>query len=155
MDCRVKPGNDRAIVEPSSPEPHAHERLPPRMASPEFWRNGGYTLVALGMIGVVAVMLFADHKRRLRKRLALLFVAVLLAGLALRASASPRCCRRRASARTSRARVGKIKDARMLTPEAQRRVAAKLQRFAGQEFAGQVAPGSDDARPLWRRSPRR
>src|SRR5262249_36571961 len=31
----------------------------------------------------------------------------------------------------------------------QRRVAVALQKFAGQEFEGQVAPGSEDARPLW------
>jgi hypothetical protein len=42
-----------------------------------------------------------------------------------------------------------LKTPRTLTPEGQRRVAAALQKFAGQEFEGQVAPGSEDARPLW------
>ena len=109
------------------------------MASPEFWRNSGYLLVALGVIGIVAVMLFADHKRRMRK--GLLFVAVLLAGLAF--------ARFGESALLAELKLAKIKTPRLLTPEAQRRVTAKLRQFAGQEFAGQVAPGSDDARPLW------
>src|SRR5262249_10100726 len=43
----------------------------------------------------------------------------------------------------------KLTTPRTLTPEAQRRVAATLQKFAGQEFEGQVVPGSEDARPLW------
>jgi hypothetical protein len=120
------------------------------MASPEFWRNGGYALVAVGVIGVVALMLFADHKRRLQKRLALLFVAVLLAGLAFaRFGESALLSEARERANEAELELAKIKTPRMLTTEGQRRVAAKLQRFAGQEFAGQVAPGSDDARPLW------
>jgi hypothetical protein len=118
------------------------------MASPEFWRNAGYLLVALGVIGIVAVMLFADHKPRLRK--GLLFVAVLLAGLALaRFGESALLAEARERADEAELELAKIKTPRMLTPEAQRRVAAKLRQFAGQEFAGQVAPGSDDARPLW------
>jgi hypothetical protein len=118
------------------------------MASPEFWRNAGYLLVALGVIGIVAVMLFADHQRRLRK--GLLFVAVLLAGLALaRFGESALLAEARERADEAELELAKIKTPRMLTPEAQRRVAAKLRQFAGQEFAGQVAPGSDDARPLW------
>jgi hypothetical protein len=118
------------------------------MASPEFWRNAGYLLVALGVLGIVAVMLFADHKRRLRK--GLLFVAVLLAGLALaRFGESALLAEARERADEAELELAKIKTPRMLTPEAQRRVAAKVKQFAGQEFAGQVAPGSDDARPLW------
>jgi hypothetical protein len=118
------------------------------MASPEFWRNAGYLLVALGVIGIVAVMLFADHKPRLRK--GLLFVAVLLAGLALaRFGESALLAEARERADEAELELAKIKTPRMLTPEAQRRVAAKVKQFAGQEFAGQVAPGSDDARPLW------
>jgi hypothetical protein len=118
------------------------------MASPEFWRNAGYLLVALGVIGIVAVMLFADHQRRLRK--GLLFVAVLLAGLALaRFGESALLAEARERADEAELELAKIKTPRMLTPEAQRRVAAKVKQFAGQEFAGQVAPGSDDARPLW------
>jgi hypothetical protein len=118
------------------------------MASPEFWRNGGYLLVALGVIGIVAVMLFADHQRRLRK--GLLFVAVLLAGLALaRFGESALLSEARERADEAELELAKIKTPRMLTPDAQQRVAAKLRQFAGQEFAGQVAPGSDDARPLW------
>jgi hypothetical protein len=120
------------------------------MASPEFWRNGGYALVALGVIGVIAVLLFADRKRPLRKRLALLSVAVLLAGLAFaRFGESALLAEARERANEAELELAKIKTPRILTTEAQRRVAAKLQRFAGQEFAGQVAPGSDDARPLW------
>ena len=38
---------------------------------------------------------------------------------------------------------------RTLAPDAQRRLAAQLRQFAGQEFAGQVAPGSEDAQGLW------
>ena len=118
------------------------------MASPEFWRNSGYLLVALGVIGIVAVMLFADHKRRLRK--GLLFVAVLLAGLAFaRFGESALLAEARERADEAELELAKIKTPRLLTPEAQRRVTAKLRQFAGQEFAGQVAPGSDDARPLW------
>jgi hypothetical protein len=117
------------------------------MASPEFWRNAGYALVALGVVGVVA-MLFARRKRRLQK--GLLFVAVLLAGLALaRFGESALLSEARERANEAELELAKLKTPRTLTPEAQRRVAAKLQRFAGQEFAGQVAPGSDDARPLW------
>jgi hypothetical protein len=118
------------------------------MASPEFWRNAGYLLVALGVLGIVAVMLFADHQRRLRK--GLLFVAVLLAGLALaRFGESALLAEARERADEAELELAKIKTPRMLTTEAQQRVAAKLRQFAGQEFAGQVAPGSDDARPLW------
>src|SRR2546430_13951559 len=104
------------------------------MASPEFWRNGGYALLALGVIGIVAVMLFADHKRPLRKRLALLFVAVLLAGPALarlREAALLAGARRRAD--EGQLRVAKLKKPRMLTPGAPRRGGAKLQKFARPE----------------------
>jgi hypothetical protein len=120
------------------------------MASPEFWRNGGYALVALGMIGIVAVILFHDPKRRLRKSLALLFVALLLAGLALaRFGESALLAEARERADEAELELAKIKTPRLLTTQAQQRVAAKIRQFAGQEFAGQVAPGSDDARPLW------
>src|SRR4029453_180650 len=120
------------------------------MASPEFWRNGGYALVAQGGIGVVAVLLLADGKRPLRKALALVFVAVLLAGLAFaRFGESALLAEARERANEAELELAKIKTPRMLTTDAQRRVAAKLRQFAGQEFAGQVAPGSDDARPLW------
>jgi hypothetical protein len=120
------------------------------MASPEFWRNGGYLLVAAGVIGILAVILFHDPKRRLRKGLALLFVALLLMGFALmRFGNAELLAEARERADEAEHELAKLKMPRMLTPEGQRRVAAKLQRFAGQEFAGQVAPGSDDARPLW------
>ena len=120
------------------------------MASPEFWRNGGYLLVAAGVVGILAVILFHDPKRRLRKGLALLFVALLLMGFVLmRFGNSELLAEARERADEAEHELAKLKMPRMLTPEAQRRVAAKLQRFAGQEFAGQVAPGSDDARPLW------
>jgi hypothetical protein len=120
------------------------------MASPEFWRNGGYLLVAAGVVGILAVILFHDPKHRLRKGLALLFVALLLIGFVLmRFGNAELLAEARERADEAELELAKIKTPRVLTPEAQRRVAAKLRQFAGQEFAGQVAPGSDDARPLW------
>src|SRR5262249_57268718 len=72
---------------PAQPPPHP-QIDPPRMsdlflgiADPEFWRNCGYALLAVGLSGAVVVILFLDRKRRLQKGLALLFLAVLLAGL--------------------------------------------------------------------------
>jgi hypothetical protein len=120
------------------------------MASPEFWRNGGYALVTLGVIGVVAIILVPDQKRALQRGLALLFVAILILGvLFVRFGDGALLSEARERADEAEHELAKLKTPRMLTPEAQRRVAAKLQRFAGQEFVGQVAPGSDDARPLW------
>jgi hypothetical protein len=120
------------------------------MASPEFWRNGGYALVTLGVIGVVAIILVPDQKRALQRGLALLFVAILVVGvLFVRFGSGALLSEARERADEAELELAKLKTPRMLTPEAQRRVAAKLQRLAGQEFAGQVAPGSDDARPLW------
>jgi hypothetical protein len=120
------------------------------MASPEFWRNGGYALVTLGVIGVVAIILVPDQKRALQRGLALLFVAILVVGvLFVRFGSGALLSEARERADEAELELAKLTTPRMLTPEAQRRVAAKLQRFAGQEFAGQVAPGSDDARPLW------
>jgi hypothetical protein len=120
------------------------------MASPEFWRNGGYALIALGVIGVVVVILLPDHKRRLQKSLALLFVAVLLAGLGFaRFGDSALLAEARERANEAETELAKVKTPRMLNAEAQRHVALKLKQFTGQEFAGQVAPGSDDARGLW------
>jgi hypothetical protein len=120
------------------------------MASPEFWRNGGYALVALGVIGVVASILVPDQKRAIQRGLALLFVAILVVGvLFVRFGDGALLAEARERADEAERELAKLTTPRMLTPEAQRRVAAKVQRFAGQEFAGQVAPGSDDARPLW------
>jgi hypothetical protein len=120
------------------------------MASPEFWRNGGYALVTLGVIGVVAIILVPDQKRALQRGLALLFVAILVVGvLFVRFGSGALLSEARERADEAELELAKLTTPRLLTPEAQRRVAAKLQRFAGQEFAGQVAPGSDDARPLW------
>ena len=51
------------------------------IADPEFWRNCGYALLAIGLIGAVAVILLLDRKPRLQKGLALLSIAVVLAGL--------------------------------------------------------------------------
>ena len=120
------------------------------LASPEFWRNGGYAVVAIGVVGVVAVMLLADHKRRLQKGLALSFVAVLLVGLAFaRFGESALLAEARERAGEAETELARLKMPRTLSPDAQRRIAATLQKFAGQEFEGQVAPGSDDARPLW------
>jgi hypothetical protein len=119
-------------------------------ASPEFWRNCGYAVVTLGVIGVVAVILFPDHKRRLQKALALIFVALLLAGLALtRFGNSALLAEARERASEAERELARVKTPRRLTAEARQRVAAALEKFAGQEFEGQVAPGSDDARPLW------
>src|SRR5258708_257089 len=49
------------------------------IADPEFWRNCGYALLAIGLIGAVAVILLLDRHPRLQKGLALLFIAVVLA----------------------------------------------------------------------------
>ena len=119
-------------------------------ASPEFWRNCGYAVVAIGVIGVVAVILLPDHKCRLQKALALIFVALLLAGLALtRFGNSALLAEARERASEAELELARLKTPRRLTAEAQQRVAAALEKFAGQEFEGQVATGSDDARPLW------
>ena len=120
------------------------------IADPEFWRNCGYALLAIGLIGTVAVILLLDRKPRLQKGLALLFLAVVLAGLGVaRFGNNALLSEARERAREAELELAKLKTPRTLTPEAQRRVAAVLQKFAGQEFEGQVAPGSEDARPLW------
>lgn len=120
------------------------------IADPEFWRNCGYALLAIGLSGTVAVIVFLDRKRRLQKGLALLFLAVVLAGLGVaRFGHNALLSEARERAREAELELAKLKTPRTLTPEAQRRVAAALQKFAGQEFEGQVAPGSEDARPLW------
>ena len=120
------------------------------IADPEFWRNCGYALLAIGLIGAVAVILLLDRKRRLQKGLALLFIAVVLAGLGVaRFGNNALLSEARERAREAELELAKLKTPRTLTPEGQRRVAAMLQKFAGQEFEGQVAPGSEDARPLW------
>jgi hypothetical protein len=120
------------------------------LASPEFWRNCGYALLAIGLIGVVAVILFPDHKRRLQKGLALLFIVVVLAGLGLAHFGNAALLSEaRERAQEAELELTKLKTPRTLTPEQQQRVTATLRKFAGQEFAGQVAPGSEDARPLW------
>jgi len=120
------------------------------IADPEFWRNCGYALLAIGLIGAVAVILLLDRRRRLQKGLALLFIAVVLAGLGVaRFGNNALLSEARERAREAEVELAKLKTPRTLTPEGQRRVAAMLQKFAGQEFEGQVAPGSEDARPLW------
>src|SRR4051794_22437360 len=78
MDCRVKPGNDS-----SRRKGTRMTDLLLGVASPEFWRNCGSALVALGVIGVAGVILLPDAKRGPHKGLALLFIATLLVGLAL------------------------------------------------------------------------
>jgi hypothetical protein len=119
-------------------------------ASPEFWRNCGYAVVTLGVIGVVAVILFPDYKRRLQRALALIFVALLLAGLGLtRFGNSALLSEARERASEAERELARLKTPRRLSAEAQQRVAAALEKFAGQEFEGQVAPGSEDARSLW------
>src|SRR5262245_55886885 len=140
----------------AQPPPHPQVD-PPRMsdlflgiADPEFWRNCGYALLATGLIGTVAVILLLERKPRLQKGLALLFIAMVLAGLGVtRFGNNALLSEARERAREAELELAKLKTPRTLTPEAQRRVAATLQKFAGQEFEGQVAPGSEDARPLW------
>ena len=120
------------------------------MASPEFWRNCGFALSAAGVIGIVAAVIFPDHKRRLQKGLALVFVALLLMGFALaRFGDAALLAEARERANDAELELARLKTPRTLAPEAQRRLAAQLRQFAGQEFAGQVAPGSEDARGLW------
>ena len=120
------------------------------IADPEFWRNCGYALLGVGLIGAVAVILLLDRKRGLQKGLALPFIAVVLAGLGVaRFGNNALLSEARERAREAELELAKLKTPRTLTPEAQRSVASALQKFAGQEFEGQVAPGSEDARPLW------
>jgi hypothetical protein len=120
------------------------------VASPEFWRNCGFALSATGVIGIVAVVIFPDDKRRLQKGLALAFVALLLMGFALaRFGDAALLAEARERANDAELELARLKTPRTLGPDAQRRVAAQLRQFAGQEFAGQVAPGSEDARGLW------
>jgi hypothetical protein len=120
------------------------------MASPEFWRNCGFVLSATGVIGIVAVIIFPDDKRRLQKGLSLAFVALLLVGYWFaRFGESALLAEARERANDAELELARLKTPRTLAPDAQRRLAAQLRQFAGQEFAGQVAPGSDDARGLW------
>ena len=120
------------------------------IADPEFWRNCGHALLAIGLIGAVAVIVLLDRRRRLQKELALLFIAVVLAGLGVaRFGNNALLSEARERAREAELELAKLKTPRTLTPEGERRVASAVQKFAGQEFEGQVAPGSEDARPLW------
>ena len=106
---------------------------------------------AADLSGVVAVILFLDRKRRLQKGLALLFLAVVFAGLGVtRFGNNALLSEARERAREAELELAKLTTPRTLTPEGRRRVASALQKFAGQEFEGQVAPGSEDARPLWK-----
>src|SRR5262249_58628776 len=115
------------------------------IADPEFWRNCGYALLAIGLIGVVAVTLL-ERRRRLQKELNLLFIAVVLAGLGVARFGNNALL---SEAREAELELAKLTTPRTLMPDGQRRVASAVQKFAGQEFEGQVAPGSEDARPLW------
>jgi hypothetical protein len=120
------------------------------VASPEFWRDCGFALSATGVIGIVAVIIFPDDKRRLQKGLALAFVALLLVGYGFaRFGESALLAEARERADDAELELARLKTPRTLAPDAQRRLAAQLRQFAGQEFTGQVAPGSDDARGLW------
>ena len=118
------------------------------VASPEFWRDCGFALSATGVIGIVAVIIFPDDKRRLQKGLALAFVALLLVGYAF-ARFGESAPLAEARERADEAEVELARHRASLAPDAQRRLTAQLRQFAGQEFTGQVAPGSDDARGLW------
>jgi hypothetical protein len=120
------------------------------VASPEFWRDCGFALSATGVIGIVAVIIFPDDKRRLQKGLALAFVALLLADYGFaRFGESALLAEARERADDAELELARLKTPRTLAPDAQRRIAAQLRQFAGQEFTGQVAPGSEDARGLW------
>jgi hypothetical protein len=102
------------------------------IADPEFWRNCGYALLAIGLIGTVAVILLLDRKPRLQKGLALLFLAVVLAGLGVaRFGNNALLSEARERAREAELELAKLKTPRTLTPEAQRRVAAALQNSPG------------------------
>ena len=80
----------------------------------------------------------------------MLFIAVVLAGLGVaHFGNNALLSEARERAREAELELAKLKTPRTLTPDGRRRVAAMLQKFAGQEFEGQVAPGSEDARPLW------
>src|SRR5205807_4924100 len=95
------------------------------LASPEFWRNCGSALVALGVIGVAGVIFLSDAKRGMQKGLALLCIATLLVGLALARfgeSALLAEARERASvARSEERRVGKECGARAAAGRGRRR----------------------------------
>src|SRR5262249_11169240 len=92
------------------------------------------------------VILLLDRKRHLQKGLALLFIAVVLAGLGVaRFGNNALLSEARERAREAELELAKLKTPRTLTPEAQRRVAAALQTFAGQECGGQAGPGSEEA----------
>jgi hypothetical protein len=120
------------------------------VASPEFWRNCGFALSAAGVIGIVAVIIFPDDKRQSQKGFALVFVALLLAGFGFaRFGESALLAEARERANDAELELTHLKTPRTLAPDAQRRLAERLRQFAGQEFAGQVAPGSEDARGLW------
>src|SRR5262249_53383812 len=122
----------------------ASERDPPRMsdlflgiADPEFWRNCGYALLAIGFLRVGAVPL-RERRRRLQKELNLLFIAVVLAGLGVARFGNNALL---SEAREAELELAKLTTPRTLMPDGQRRVASAVQKFAGQEFEGQVAPG--------------
>jgi len=120
------------------------------LASPEFWRGCGSALVALGVIGVAGLILLPDAKRELQKGLALLFIATLLAGLAVaRFGESALLAEARERASVAELELTRLTTPRTLAPDAQQRVAARVKAFAGQQFEGQVAPGSEDAHALW------
>src|SRR5260370_4617034 len=119
------------------------------IADPEFWRNCGYALLAIGLIGAVAVILLLDRNPRLQKGLALLFIAVVLAGLGVaRFGNNALLSEARARAREAELELGKLETPRTLTPERQPRVAALLHEYARQVFERQVTPITAGARPL-------
>src|SRR5947207_332312 len=120
------------------------------VASPEFWRNCGFALSTTGLIGIVALIILPEDKRHRQKWLALTFVALLLAGFGFaRFGDSELLAEARERANDAEGELAHLKTPRTLAPDAQRRLAAQLRQFAGQEFAGQVAPGSEDAQGLW------
>src|SRR5881275_1206449 len=111
------------------------------VASPEFWRNCGFALSTTGLIGIVALIILPEDKRHRQKWLAGFGFA--------RFGDSELLAVARERANDAEGELAHLKTPRTLAPDAQRRLAAQLRQFAGQEFAGQVAPGSEDARGLW------
>jgi hypothetical protein len=54
-----------------------------------------------------------------------------------------------ARALEAQAELARLKTPRMLSPEQRARISEKLRQFAGQQYAGSIAPGVADSWPLW------
>ena len=121
------------------------------LASPEFWRNCGSALVALGVIGVASVIFLPDAKRGLQKGL-----AALLAGLArARFGETALLAEARERASVAEFELTRLTTPRTLAPDAQERVAARVKAFAGQNSRGKSRPAPTMRKPCGRCSTRR